>query len=33
MLRHDYCGVKEDIENWWPKLKPGGIMAVSSNNE
>eukprot|EP01038_Epipyxis_sp_PR26KG_P010306 gene10306-13852_t len=25
--RHDYCGCKQDIEQWWPKLKPGGIMA------
>lgn len=25
--RHDYKGVKEDIELWWPKLKVGGIMA------
>ncbi|PSC70066.1 O-methyltransferase [Micractinium conductrix] len=25
--RHDYCGCLEDIENWWPKVKPGGIMA------
>jgi predicted O-methyltransferase YrrM len=25
--RHDYCGVKEDIETWWPKLIPGGFMA------
>lgn len=25
--RHDYCGVLEDIEAWWPKLRPGGIMA------
>jgi len=25
--RHDYCGCKEDIELWWPKLKHGGIMA------
>lgn len=25
--RHDYCGAKEDIENWYPKLKVGGIMA------
>lgn len=27
--RHDYCGVKEDIELYWPKLRDGGIMAVS----
>lgn len=25
--RHDYCGVNEDIQAYWPKLKPGGIMA------
>jgi len=25
--RHDYCGVKEDILLYWPKLRPGGIMA------
>lgn len=25
--RHDYKGVREDIELWWPKLKVGGIMA------
>jgi hypothetical protein len=25
--RHDYCGVREDIELWWPKLKVRGIMA------
>lgn len=24
--RHDYCAVKEDIEHYWPKLRPGGIM-------
>jgi hypothetical protein len=24
---HDYCGVTEDLNNWWPKLKIGGIMA------
>ena len=24
--RHDYCGVKEDLINWWPKLKKHGIM-------
>ena len=25
--RHDYCGVKEDLEDYWPLLIPGGIMA------
>lgn len=25
--RHDYCGCREDIELWWPKLKIGGLMA------
>eukprot|EP00550_Attheya_septentrionalis_P004867 CAMPEP_0198298338 /NCGR_PEP_ID=MMETSP1449-20131203/40604_1 /TAXON_ID=420275 /ORGANISM="Attheya septentrionalis, Strain CCMP2084" /LENGTH=252 /DNA_ID=CAMNT_0043999585 /DNA_START=28 /DNA_END=783 /DNA_ORIENTATION=- len=25
--RHDYCGVKEDMEAYYPKLRPGGIMA------
>lgn len=25
--RHDYCGVKEDLEAYYPKLRPGGIMA------
>jgi hypothetical protein len=25
--RHDYCGVAEDIAAWWPKLRPGGILA------
>jgi hypothetical protein len=25
--RHDYCGTYEDIAAYWPKLKPGGIMA------
>ena len=25
--RHDYCGVKEDLEAYWPLIKPGGIMA------
>jgi hypothetical protein len=25
--RHDYCGVLEDLTAYWPKLRPGGIMA------
>jgi predicted O-methyltransferase YrrM len=25
--RHDYCGVMEDLQAWWPLLKPGGIIA------
>jgi predicted O-methyltransferase YrrM len=25
--RHDYASVLEDLESWWPKLKPGAIMA------
>lgn len=25
--RHDYWGVLQDIESYWSKLKPGGIMA------
>ncbi len=25
--RHDYCGVKEDLEAWWPKLRKGGVFA------
>lgn len=24
--RHDYCAVKEDIEHYYPKLRPGGIL-------
>jgi hypothetical protein len=24
---HDYRSVKEDLEAWWPKLKPGGILS------
>eukprot|EP00554_Chaetoceros_debilis_P000615 CAMPEP_0194083702 /NCGR_PEP_ID=MMETSP0149-20130528/9714_1 /TAXON_ID=122233 /ORGANISM="Chaetoceros debilis, Strain MM31A-1" /LENGTH=301 /DNA_ID=CAMNT_0038766153 /DNA_START=114 /DNA_END=1022 /DNA_ORIENTATION=- len=24
--RHDYCAVKEDIEAYYPKLRPGGIL-------
>lgn len=26
-VRHDYCEVTEDLENYWPILRPGGIMA------
>lgn len=25
--RHDYCGAMEDMETYWPKIRPGGIMA------
>lgn len=25
--RHDYCGVTDDINTYWPKIKSGGIMA------
>ena len=25
--RHDYCAVKEDIEHYYPKLRPGGILS------
>lgn len=25
--RHDYCGLKEDLINYWPKVKLGGIVA------
>jgi len=25
---HEYDAVKEDIENWWPKLKDNGIMLL-----
>eukprot|EP00563_Minutocellus_polymorphus_P000108 CAMPEP_0181039512 /NCGR_PEP_ID=MMETSP1070-20121207/10520_1 /TAXON_ID=265543 /ORGANISM="Minutocellus polymorphus, Strain NH13" /LENGTH=244 /DNA_ID=CAMNT_0023117391 /DNA_START=270 /DNA_END=1004 /DNA_ORIENTATION=- len=24
--RHDFCAVKEDIEHYYPKLRPGGIL-------
>lgn len=24
---HSYEGVRGDIQRWWPKLKPGGVMA------
>jgi predicted O-methyltransferase YrrM len=25
--RHDYCGTREDLHSWWPKLRYGGILA------
>ena len=25
--RHDYLGCKDDIQAYWPKLKPGGLLA------
>lgn len=25
--RHDYCAVAEDINSYWPKVRPGGILA------
>lgn len=25
--RHDRAGVAEDVEAWWPKVRPGGILA------
>lgn len=25
--RHDYCGVTEDLNAYWPKVRPGGILA------
>ena len=31
--RHDYCAVMEDLEHYWPILKPGGIMAGHDYNE
>ena len=31
--RHDYCGVKEDLEHYWPILKPGGIIAGHDYHE
>jgi predicted O-methyltransferase YrrM len=24
---HSYSGVKKDLENWYPKIKPGGIVS------
>ena len=32
--RHDYCGVKEEIEHYWPILKPpSGIIAGHDYND
>ena len=31
--RQDYCGVFEDIDAYWPLVKPGGIMAGHDYNE
>ncbi len=31
--RHDYCGVKEDLEHYWPILKQGGIIAGHDYHE
>lgn len=34
--RHDYCGVMEDLEAYWPLVRPGGIIAghdYNSNDE
>jgi predicted O-methyltransferase YrrM len=25
--RHDYCGCMQDLEMYWPKLRPGGLLA------
>ena len=25
--RHDYVGAKQDLEAWWPKLRPSGLIA------
>lgn len=25
--RHDYCGCREDMDRWWPKVRPGGMLA------
>lgn len=25
--RHDYCAVADDIDSYWPKVRPGGILA------
>ncbi len=31
--RHDYCGAMQDLEHYWPLLKPGGVMAGHDYNE
>ena len=28
--RHDYCGAWEDMTLWWPKLRTGGIMVMTT---
>jgi hypothetical protein len=33
LLRHDYCGVKADIEAYWPIVKPGGIISGHDYND
>jgi len=25
--RHDFCGTKEDLESYWPKIKDGGLIS------
>lgn len=25
--RHEYDSIREDLELWWPKLRPGGVLA------
>ena len=30
---HDYCSVFEDIDAYWPLVKPGGIMAGHDYNK
>lgn len=31
--KHDYDSVKADLQAWWPKLKPGGIMGYRNYAE
>lgn len=30
VCRHDYCGVKQDLEAYWPKLKSGAQAAPTA---